>query len=240
MLFTGILGAQELTGPEIIKKVNDLMNQQSSKGTMDMTITTTSGQERTFEYLTYSDNYGEKNLMIYQEPQRVKGQKILMLNNADDIWAYFVRTKRVRKLATHAKKQKLEGSDFSYEDMGASNAFINDFDTKLTGTEKKDDQECYKLLMTRKPDAGTSYAKMIMWVRKDNFVPIVIEYYEQPDHLDKTLVQSNIKVIDNVPTGTKMVMTNNNDQSKTTMVIRNIEYNIKLDDELFTERGLKR
>ena len=233
-------GAAELTGPEIIKKVNDLMNQKSSKGTMIMTITTTSGQERTFEYRTYSDNYGEKNLMIYEEPQRVKGQKILMLNNADDIWAYFVRTKRVRKLATHAKKQKLEGSDFSYEDMGASNAFINDFTTELSGSETKDGQDCYKLVLTRKPGASTSYAKLNMWVRKDNFVPIVIEYYEQPDRLDKTLLQSDIKVIDNVPTGTKMVMINNNDQSKTTMVIQDIAYNIDLDSELFTERGLQK
>ncbi len=44
-----------------------------------------------------------------------------MLNNADNIWTYFPRTKRVRKLASHAKKQKVQGGDFTFEDFSSSN-----------------------------------------------------------------------------------------------------------------------
>jgi len=241
-LATGYSRSQELAAGEIINKVNELMNQGSSKAIMTMTITTSSGQKRTFEYLTYSKNKGEKNLMIYMAPKRVKGQKMLMLNNADDIWAYFVRTKRVRKLATHAKKQKMEGSDFSYEDMGGSNSFITDFDAKKTGSETKEGYKCYKLELVKKPGSGSSYAKMIMWVIKENFVPIVIDYYDEdsPDRVGKTLLQQNIKEIDGIPTGTKIIMTNKNDDTNTIMVIKEIEYNIQLDDDMFTERGLRK
>jgi len=241
-LLAGSLNAQELSADEIINKVNELMNQQSSKAIMTMTITTSSGQERTFEYLTYSSNKGEKNLMIYLAPKRVKGQKMLMLNNADDIWAYFARTKRVRKLATHAKKQKMEGSDFSYEDMGSSNSFITDFDAKKTGTESKEGYKCYKLELVKKPGSSSSYSKMIMWVIKENFVPIVIDYYDEdsPDRVEKTLLQQDIKEIDGIPTGTKIIMTNKNDNTNTIMAIKDIEYNIQLDDDMFTERGLRK
>ncbi len=233
--------AAEPTADEIIKKVNDLMNQPSSKATMEMTITTSSGDKRTFEYLTYSKDKGEKNLMIYESPQRVKGQKILMLNNADDIWSYFVRTKRVRKLATHAKKQKMEGSDFSYEDMGASNAFLTDFTTTITGSEEKEGYNCYKLELNRKPDASSAYVKMVMWVVKENFVPVVIDYYkDDPDRVEKSLYQKEIKVIDSIPTGTFMEMVNRNDNTNTIMKIKDIQYNIDLDDDMFTERELKK
>ena len=48
--FAGSSLAQDLTGEQIIQKVNDLMNQETMYGRMTMTIVTTSGQERTFEY----------------------------------------------------------------------------------------------------------------------------------------------------------------------------------------------
>lgn len=236
-----LLSAQDLTGPEIVQKVNDQMNQESTEATMIMTIVTSSGQERTFEYLSYSKNFGEKNLMIYEAPSRVKGQKMLMLNHADDIWAYFPRTKRVRKLATHAKKQKFEGSDFSNEDLGSGDSFTKDYDAKLIGSESKEGAECYKVEMTKKADSDISYSKLMIWVRKDDFVPLVIDYYDDknPDRVLKTLTQSNIKVIDGVPTGTKMVMHNHGDNTNTTIELKEVKYNIPLEDELFTERGLK-
>jgi len=38
-----------------------------------MTIINTSGEERNFIYDSYSKNKGEKNLIRYIEPKRVKG-----------------------------------------------------------------------------------------------------------------------------------------------------------------------
>ncbi len=239
---TAVILAQSWTGPQIVQKVNDLMNPKSSQATMTMTIITTSGQQRTFEYLSYSKNFGEKSLMVYLKPNRVKGQKMLMTNNADDIWYYNARTKRVRKLASHAKKQKFEGSDFSYEDMGASDAFVKDYDARLLGEEKKNGYDCYKVELIRKQSSSLSYPKLVMWVIKQNFVPVVIDYYDEknPNRVLKTLTQSDIKVIDGIPTGMKMVMTNHADDTSTTITFKEIHFNIPLEDEMFTERGLKK
>ncbi len=233
---------QNLSGPDIIKKANEVMNQQSMSAVMTMKILTTSGQERTFEYQSYSTNYGEKSLMVYLKPNRVKGQKMLMTNHADDIWYYNARTKRVRKLASHAKKQKFEGSDFSYEDMGAGDSFIKDYHTSLLGEEEKNGLACYKVKLVRKPDSDISYPKLIMWVVKDNFVPLVIDYYDDknPDRPLKTLTQSDIRIIDNIPTAMKMEMRNHADNTATTMTLIKVQYNVHLDDEMFTERGLKK
>ena len=109
---------ETLTSQEIVNKMNEVINPQTAQAKAKVTIITSSGKERTFIYNSFTKDRGEKNLIRYLEPKRAKGQAMLMLNNADDIWAYFPRTKRVRKLATHAKRQKWEGSDFSYEDMG--------------------------------------------------------------------------------------------------------------------------
>jgi outer membrane lipoprotein-sorting protein len=234
--------AQELTADEIIQKVNDQFNTETSYGKSKMTIVTTSGQKRTFVQESWSKDRGEKNLVRYLEPRRVKDQAVLMLNHADDIWMFFPRTQRVRKLATHAKKQKMQGSDFSYEDMGSGDAFIEDFTSARLEDEKKEDKDCYKLELTRKPESSSSYSRLIMWVIKENFLPVVIEYYDDkdPDYLLKTMVASDFRVIDGIPTSMKVVMTNENDNTQTEMELLEVKYNITLTDDMFTERSLKK
>jgi outer membrane lipoprotein-sorting protein len=234
--------SQELTGEEIIQNVDDLLTTQTAYAKMKMTIETTSGQKRTFVYESWMKDEGEKNLIRYLEPSRVKDQAVLMLNNANDIWMFFPRTQRIRKLATQAKKQKMQGSDFSYEDMGGGGEFEEDFEATRLRDEQKNGHDCYKVELTRKPDSDISYSRLLIWVIKENFYPIVIEYYdeEDPTYLQKTLTQSNIEVIDGIPTAKKMVMKNLNDQTQTVMEVVEIKYDVELDDRMFTERNLKR
>ena len=241
LLISGLY-SQDLTGEDIIEKVNDLMNVSTGYAKSKMTITTTSGQKRTFISESWSKDKGEKNLVRYLEPARVKGQAILMLNNANDIWVYFPRTQRVRKLATHAKKQKMQGSDFSYEDMGGGDAFIEDFSASRLKDEKREGYECYQVELIRQEGADVSYSKLVIWVNKENFVPVAIDYYDEdaPDRVLKSLIQSDFKVIDNLPTAMKIVMTNKNDNSQTEMEMLDVKFNIKLDDSMFTERELKK
>ena len=241
-LFPLGLYSQELTGEEIIEKVNSQINVSTSYAKSKMTITTTSGQKRTFISESWSKDSGEKNLVRYLEPSRVKGQAILMLNNANDIWVYFPRTQRVRKLATHAKKQKMQGSDFSYEDMGGGDAFIEDFSASRLKDEKREGYECYQVELIRQEGADVSYSKLILWVIKDNFVPLVIDYYDEdaPNRVLKTLKQSDIQVIDGINTAKKVVMINRNDNTQTEMEMLEVKFNIELDDSMFTERELKK
>ncbi len=242
LLIASALPAQVMDGPGIINEVNDLMNQESIYSKSTMTIMTSSGTPRTFESESWSKDKGEKNLIRYTAPSRVRGQTTLMLNHADDIWVFFPRTQRVRKLATHAKKQKMEGSDFSYEDMGSGNAFIDEYASKKLGEEKKEGTLCYKLEMTQKPGSDMSYSRMIMWVAKDNFVPLVIDYFDEndPQYLLKTLIQSDITTIDGIPTAMKITMYNKTDNTETSMTMKEVSYNIPMEDGLFTERGMKK
>ncbi|MEE8605951.1 MAG: outer membrane lipoprotein-sorting protein [Candidatus Aminicenantaceae bacterium] len=234
--------SQELTADDIIQKVNDQFNTETSYAKSKMTIVTTSGQKRTFIQESWSKDRGEKNLMRYLEPRRVKDQAVLMLNHADDIWMFFPRTQRVRKLATHAKKQKMQGSDFSYEDMGSGDAFIEDFTSKKLDDEQKEKQDCYLLELTRKPESSSSYSRLVMWIIKKNFLPVVIEYYDEkvPTYLLKTMVASDFQVIDGIPTSMKVVMFNKNDNTQTEMELMEVKYNITLSDAMFTERSLKK
>ena len=73
-------------------------------------------------------------------------------------------------------------------------------------------------------------------------MPIVIDYYDEddPTYHFKRLMQSNIQVIDGIPTAMKMVMHNVNDNTQTEMELLEIKFNLPLDDKMFTERELKK
>ncbi len=233
--------AQELTGKQIIDKVNEIVNPQQMQATMTMVIQTSSGQERTFVYESFSKNRGEKNLIRYLQPSRSRGQATLMLHHADDIWAYFPRTKRVRKLAEHAKRQKMEGSDFSYEDMGSGDAFVKEYDAKRLNDETIEGKDCYQVELRKKEDSNAGYSRIIMWMDRESFVPLVMDYYDlrDSDLRLKRMVQSDIEIIQGIPTAKKIVMTNVLDNTQTRMEINSVDYKVELDDDLFTERGLR-
>jgi hypothetical protein len=209
---------QEITGPQIVARVNQLLNPETSWAKLRMTIQTSSGNERSFVYESWNKTY-----------------------SADDIWMFFPRTNRVRKLATHAKKQKMEGSDFSYEDMGSSNSFIKNYSSKRLQDQAIDGQPCYQVELIKNRDADVSYSRLLMFIQQDNFIPVRIEYFDEnhPDRLLKTLIQSDIQTIQGIPTAKKMRMVNDIDQSETRLEFLEIKYHIEISDERFTERGMK-
>jgi outer membrane lipoprotein-sorting protein len=240
--FAQLNAQKDMTADEILETLTETMNPEQSRGIMTMTIVTSSGQERTFKYETFSRDKGDKSLMKYLEPTRVKGQTILMLNDANDIWTYFPRTKRVRKLATHAKKQKVEGSDFSYEDMGASDAFIEEYDARRLDDEKQEGRSCFKIELTRKPESDASYSRVMLWVDKENFIPLAVDYYHEDDPTlrEKQLVCHDVQLIDGIYTPMDCTMYNKLDNTYTKMKIIEITYRVELSDDLFTEMGMQR
>ncbi|MBU4443886.1 outer membrane lipoprotein-sorting protein [bacterium] len=177
--------------------------------------------------------------MRYLSPSRVKGNALLMTDFSDNIWMYNRRTGRVRKLASHAKKQKFEGSDFTYEDMGSGDSWKTDFNPVLKGIEKVDKVHCFKLELQAKSE-DVSYSKMICWVRVGDFFPIQIDYYDEKNVFTKTLFLQDIRTIEGVLTPMKMVMRNNLDRTETVMEYVNITYDVEFDKGFFSERNLKK
>ena len=208
-----------------------------SRGTQ--TIQTSSGKTRTFEFESWTANQGERSLTRYTQPAAIRGQAFLMLNHADDIWTYFPRTKRVRKLASSAKKQKVQGSDFTYEDMGSGDVFIKKFTPHLTGMETMDGEPCFHVELKGIPDQDPPYPLLHIWVRVKDFSPLKIDYYNDADINHKSLILSDIQVIDGYPTAMTMVMTDHLERSSTRMTTLEASYTWTPTEDFFSQRNLK-
>jgi len=228
------------SGEELVEKMSDIMTQENSKATMTQTITTSSGKIRTFEFEMFTAYDGEKTLMRYLKPSAVRGQAFLMLNNADDIWTYFPRTKRVRKLSSSSKNQKVQGSDFSFEDMGSGDSWKIEYNSSNLGSEKYNGTDCWKLESIGIPDENPSYPKMEVYMRKVDFYPIKIDYFDDDNFIEKTMLLRDINNIEGVPTAMQMTMKNHSEGTETIMETLSITYKWDPPENFFTERELKK
>ena len=224
---------------EILKKVDAAGYAKSTRMKMVQKIITPSGDTRTFNILSYTLNGNEKGLTHYVAPEQVRGMKILSLRDGDDIWSYFPRTNRVRKLASSARNRKVQGSDFTYDDM-AQGKMVKQWKGKVLGEEKTDGKACFKLELVPTDEGPKSYKRILVWVDKSAYTPLRIDYYDLDNYLLKRLEIKNYKKIGGVLIPHDYVMINLTDGGKTLMKVLSAEVNVKLDSIIFTEAGLSR
>lgn len=229
----------DLSAAQLLDSMEAVLTPETSQARVVQTIETGSGGTRDFTYVSYTGDSGKSSLIRYVSPSRVKDDAFLMLNNAADIWAYFARTRRIRKLASHARRKKLMGSDFTYEDMGGGSRYRNEYRPARLPDDRHRDTPCYVLALTPRPGQDPSYEKMVCYLRKSDYYPCRIDYYETKEELLKILYLDSITIVEGRPTARKMTMHNQQDGSKTIMVIEEITFNVALDEEFFTERNLR-
>ena len=228
--------AADLSADAILDSMTSVMQPETSLGKMEQEIITTSHVKRMFTFEYFSSNKGENVLIRYHQPKKVKNNAFLIKNNGDDIWVYFPRTRRVRKLASHAKKQKIQGSDFSYEDFSGSEEWKKDY---YVNQEFSGEGNNYLLVLTPHHEVDTGYDTLRIFVNKLSYYPNRIEYYKGDEHF-KTLTFKDVKDIQGVPTAMTMHMENHLEDSQTTMKILEMKYDVKFEDGFFTERNLKK
>jgi len=236
---------KEFTGREIMQKADERPDGDTRKSLMTMELINKRGRKRVRSMLSYSKDFGEdkKTIMFFQEPADVKGTGFLTWDyneddKDDDRWLYLPAMKKNRRISgTSAKKEYFMGSDFTYDDMG--NRDIEADNHKLLREETLNGHSCWVIESTPK-ETDEQYSKNIGWIRKDNFIAIKVEYYDKQGALMKVLEVDGVKKIDGFWTATSMTMNNLQREHKTIISIESMEYNMPLDDNLFTVNSLEK
>lgn len=224
---------------EILKKTDQAEGYKSSFIEMQQIITTTSGQKRKLVIRGWGINDGDKQLSEYLAPAAIKGQKILMTEDGDNIWMYNPETRRTRKLGSHMKKKKVMGSDFTYEDQSGGKLV-----EKYTGIIlRKEDQggvACYVLELTPTPK-GPSYDKIIAWIGQDDFITRRRDFFQNRETQPfKRLILEDIRTVGAKRVAHMMTMTNLEDTTETVNIITQVQFGVKIPESIFEARNLER
>lgn len=194
----------------------------------------------TKKMVAYSQG-NEKSFIEFLSPARDKGTKMLKME--DIIKIYYPTAERVMRLSGHMLRQSMMGSDFSYEDMTErSTKMLEEYTAVLAGEEDIDGRPCYVLEMTSKLEKQTYY-KRKTWVDKERFVVLKEELYARSGKLLKVLTAGDIEYFADQKRYYPKTVTMEDklrDGSKTEMVITKIDFNVDIDESVFSERQLLR
>ena len=239
---------------QIVRKANHAAYYQGADGKskVTMVIADKQGRERNREFIILRKNGAaqdadQKYFVYFLAPADVRKMVFMVHKHTapdteDDRWLYLPNLDLVKRIAASDKRTSFVGSDFLYEDVSGR---ALDEDTHVL-TETTD--RFYVVKNTPKDAESVEFAYYTVYIDKKTFMPMKMEYYDQNGMLYRTIESVTVEDIkaqsDGVevsyPTVTESVVKDLKTGSTTTMTFSDIQYNLGLKDELFTERYLRR
>ena len=241
--FSNQLLAQELTGREIVEKVYNLPTGEDQTSNLTMTLINKNGDERIRKIKQFTKDLAdvEKSIMFFQSPADVKNTSFMSWtyddDKSDDQWIYLPALKKTKRISSDSKSDYFMGSDFTYDDLGDRK--LDDDTHKLIGEETINNIDYYIVESTPK-DKEYMYSKTKTWIRKDNFIGLKKEFYDEDEDLLKTLKIKKFEEISGFLVITSSEMENIQKNHRTTMILNNVEINTNIPSSKFSERMMMR
>lgn len=235
-----------MTGRDIVQRMDEVNS--ATDGSRDATMLIERGNQKLVRKMhmqskQYSE--GERSLIRFVEPADVRDTQYLSwtyddIARDDDLWVFFPSENLIRRISGGGKKGAFMRSDFANEDMEVR-AVDDDVHSLIKKTELNG-VAVYLVESTPIPDKAkdSNYAKRRIWVDKEKWLALKIEYYDGRNRLIKRLMQGGIKKIDGIWTATKLIMETPRKKSRTLMQYDNVKYNVGLDENTFEQSALKR
>jgi hypothetical protein len=235
-----------MTGDEVMKKsqASFLYPGADLKARVMMKLISKGGQERVREMMMLRKNYGEsggeqKYFMYFFQPADVRNMTFMVYKYPGkdaDRWLFVPAINMVRRIAAQDKRSSFVGSDFTYEDISGRN--LEDDTHSIVKEEKIGTRDC-TIIKSAPKAAEMEYSYKLSWIDKATFLPIKEEYYDKKGELYRVFSADEIKDIKGHPTIMKRLMKNLLSGHMTEVSFLKADYNVGIEDSLFTERYLK-
>jgi outer membrane lipoprotein-sorting protein len=181
-----------------------------------------------------------KTLTSFLSPNDIKGTALLNWKNeerSDDQWLFLPALNKMQRIAPSGKRKYFMGTDFTYSDLEGET--LANWNYRCLGTEACGRKKCYKIEAIPKNSnliKETGYSKRTLWVRKKIYTTTKADFYNRKGKLLKTMENSKFKKYKKKLWRAKKSVMTRVGFHKTTMLIKEITLNDKIDSKTFTER----
>ncbi len=230
------LYAQNISGKEILQKVDQNMLSNSQIAVSSMTI---HGRRtsRTLRLKTWIQGE-DKSFSEYLSPPREAGTKMLKLKNK--LWIYEPDSDRSIQISGHMLRQSVMGSDLSYEDMMEEDELNTMYHVTIIDTTILQKRSCWILFLEAK-DETVSYPQRKLWVDQTRFLVMQEERFAKSGKLLKSIKVNDVWKIDNRWYPRKMVFKDELKAGKGTVFeLEEIEFNVEIPAIKFTKASLRK
>jgi outer membrane lipoprotein-sorting protein len=226
------------TADDIVRKSEELLRGNSSRGSYRMTVVTPEFT-RTMEMQSWWDEKGDRSMIRITAPKKEAGNKWLKIGN--EMWNYLKATETTVKIPPSMMLQSWNGSDFTNDDLARESSLSKDYTHTLLAEEEINGEPCWKISSVPKSDAAVVWGKIYTWVRKKDHVSSVAQYYDEKGQIVRYMVFGDIRTIGDRSIPTRWTMHNKvKEGHRTEFVILDAAFNIRIPDSIFSFRELER
>jgi hypothetical protein len=143
---------------------------------------------------------------------------------------------KVRRIAGSAKNGSFMGTDFTYNDLSFVNYDTSDYAATLIGETAEE----YEVELRDKNEKDAAYEKVHMTVRKSDWFPVKIVFYNTDGKLQKELTAFDVTPYGKYKYPKKLEMVDVLADHKTEILIGEPEFDRELAEDIFTTRTLQR
>lgn len=237
-LGSNTISGQAISATEIVRKADEKFNgEKSNYSVMSMKIIRPAWQ-RTIEFKSWARgrNY---TLALITSPPKEAGQSFL--KRGSEMWSWNPTINRLIKLPPSMMSQGWMGSDYTNDDILKESSVVDDYIHEIIGEENMGGRVCYKIKLTARENASIIWGKQIRWIDKKDFLVLKAELYDEDGTLVRTETGSGIKIMDGRMITSKIELVSEDEpENKTLLEIREIKFNIPVEDSYFSQQNMKR
>ncbi len=181
-----------------------------------------------------------KSLVRFSAPADLAGAGFLQIQKDggdDDRFLFLPELKRSRRISGNLRSNAFMGTDFSFADLDRRD--VREGDATLKADENIGKYPCYRVDIVPKR-ADSQYARIELWVRKDNFIPLKSAMYDKSKTLLKTLSVEEVRRVSGHWFITRSKMENHKESHSTELFLDKITPGMNFPDDDFTVRALEK
>ncbi len=226
----------EPSAKEILDKIDKLWRGESSIGTYAMKIKT-AHWERKLQIKNWTKGL-DYTLIRIEYPKKEKGVATLKVEN--NLWNYLPKIKRVIKVPSSLMMGSWMGSHFTNDDLVKESTLADDYYNEITFNGERDGQGVYEITLTPKEEAAVVWGKIVMLVRKKDFIPLYQEFFDEQAKPVRKMVLQDVKKMGGRLLPTKLTVVPYDKPGEFTEVIYvEIAFDMEIADSFFSLRNLK-
>lgn len=226
---------QELNARDVVDREEKAFWGKTVQAQLTMTVTTPRWS-RTLELQSWMERPRRSFIRILS-PAKEAG--IASLRIGTEMWNYLPAVERTIKIPPSMLTQSWMGSDFTNDDLVKESSIVDDYTQRIIGADTVAGAAVYVVELLPKPDAAVVWGRLVLRIRKADFLPTREEFYDERGTLVRVMTFSDIRVLGGRSIPTKWELRSvTKPGNVTTMIMKAATYDASIPDDVFTQRNL--
>jgi len=235
------------SGLELAQSINARDEGTFVSRTLQMDLIDKRNNKRTRKIRSFRKYFGpeKRTVLFYLEPRNLRDTAFLTWDHAepdreDDQWLYLPGLRKVRRISASDRGDYFLGTDLTFEDIKLETKLgLADYTYEVV-----DQTDCCHVLEATPVDESTArelgYSRLRLLVDSEIRIVRKAEYWNLAGEPKKTVEIQDIRQVDGIWTPHIVDVHNHENGHRSIFTFSDVDYTTPIDDDLFTERALRR